>query len=359
MAESDSDLEIIEELPSQHESTPRNYVFDAAAASDDDELLDLDYNDDIVVSKTSGSSSSFGRRSKSSKNSKSSAKKMPLKTKEVLQIILSDDEDYADMEKKGKRGSDATEMIDDDLESLPSIPPPSPPPSSSQKAVYDNKRKYGVMDVGSDPYPIYPSSSSSTATTITKTTGSSKGSSQNSFFADLEAQEVDNLFQDAEYASLADFLAETGRKKTRKSPDNSEPFSFDKKAGKSSSKGIPSFSEFSCRQEETLTASKSKVRAKPAAKTRSTEEIVNEIQESYQVNKKSSNRSRAKKKDKENTALSAGATSGSSSAANVPTSSVDSQGQGKLKKPKDALKVITNIPVMLDLDIYLKYTHNT
>lgn len=357
MAESDSDLEIIEELPSQRESTPRKYVFDAASDDDDDELLDLDYNDDIVVSKTSGSS--FGRRSKSSKNSKSSAEKMPPKTKEVLQIVLSDDEDYADMEKKGKGGSDATEMIDDDLESLPSIPPPSPPPPlSSLKAVYDNKRKYGVMDVDSDPNHNYPSSSSSTATTITKTTGSSKGSSQNSFFADLEAQEVDNLFQDAEYASLADFLAENERKKTRKSPDNSKPFSFDK-AGKSSSKGIPSFSDFACRQEETLTASKSKVRAKPATKTRSTEEIVNEIQESYQVNKKSSNRSRAKKKDKENTALSAGATSGRSSAANVPTLSVDSQGQGKLKKPKDALKVITNIPVMLDLDIYLKYTHIT
>ncbi len=357
MAESDSDLEIIEELPSQREITPRKYAFDAA--SDDDELLDLDYNDDIVVSKTSGSS--FGRRSKSKKNSNKSAEKMPPKAREVPQIVLSDDDDYEDMEKKSGRGSDATDVIDDDLESLPSIPPPSPPlTSSSQKAANDNGRKYGLMDVDSDsdPYPLHPCSSSSTATTITRTTGSSKGSSQNSFFADLEAQEVDKLFQDAEYASLADFLAETERKKTKKSTSTSKPFSFDKKAGKSPSKGIPSFSDFACRQEETLT----KVRTnKPAAKTRSTEEIVNEIQESYQVNKKSSNRSKAKKKDKENPALSAGTTSGCSSASSlrVPTSSDDSQGQGKLKKPKDPLKVMVNLAVIFDLDIYSKSSHRS
>lgn len=349
MADSDSDLEVIEELPVQP-NRQRSFTRSAPIDNDsNDELLDLDDHDDYE----------WGKRSSMTKKSRRSIgknRKTPaIKPKDIIPVGLSDDDD--------DKGSEATEVVrdDDDLDSLPSISPPTTPcQQTNSGAAYSHKRKgddIEVMELDDDglgdSYPTSYSLSGGTTNTL------SKSSSRSSLYEDPGTQEIDDIFQDIEYASLADYLADMDSHKNNreaKRAEQSKPFSlkpttsFSTAAASSSSANatskrqpIPSFTDFARQQSNsTITKPKSSSLPEPSSSNNNDEPL-----ESYQMNRKGASKDRKTTKAKKNTNTASSSKSALTAAkeSQIPT---PVQGPVKQKQPKDLLKVtITSHPAFL------------
>ncbi|ODM97050.1 Crossover junction endonuclease EME1 [Orchesella cincta] len=184
MASSDSDIEVLDEVPCSYSSKPKpsrseRHLF--TFSDGEDELPDID-----EVPIKSGFSGSYKSKTKSSKPAAKKTK--------ICSTVLEDG-----------HASDVTDVMDereDDLDSLPSISSRGSTSSSVQVAGFSGGRKEThydncvVFDVDDEEDEEK------------KVSLADKSKKSKPVYEDRQTQDMDDFFQDAGYASLADYLAD-------------------------------------------------------------------------------------------------------------------------------------------------------